>query len=203
MKIALVSGIVAAFVLGGCVSEGPYDETRSNDDGFLSAGPLLEKEIEERIANMPYYRGLKRLANLMRLADIGEPAIPYLIEGLKNEDSEVRAASVYALGLIDDKRVLPEIRASLEDPDRSVQLEAAASLLGMGDWKGVPHLIRAIDDPDRYVRYKSFEALNKFTGLSFQYDFRASQEDRSAAVAKWQTWWGEKQEDDLLAGTRQ
>ncbi len=201
MKIAQVL-ILGGLFLAGCVTESPYREDPADDQGYLKAGPLLEKEIEERIANMPYSRGLKRLANLMRLGDIGEPAVPYLLEALENSDPDQRASSIYALGLINDKGTLPALRERLSDTDRNVQLEAAASLLGMGDWKGVSFLITALDDQDRFIRYKSFEALNKFTGLSFQYDFRASQEDRVASVGKWRGWWNDKQEDRLLAGTR-
>lgn len=203
MRLAQIGMMAGLLMAAGCVSEGPYREDPADAQGYLKPGPLLEKEIQERIANMPYSRGLKRLANLMRLGDIGEPAIPFLIDALDHEDPEVRAGCIYALGLIDDKRVIPTLRSSLSDPDRNVQLEAAASLLGMGDWKGVSLLITALDSPQRFVRYKSFEALNKFTGLSFQYDFRAEQEARAASVAKWQAWWSQKQQDQLLAGTRQ
>jgi len=188
---------IGCLVLTGCVAE--TVRPKQSEGEFMKPGALLEKEIDQRIANIPFQHGVELYSNLVRLSQVGEPAIPSLLEQLSNPDPSIRSSCVYVLGVIDDKRTIPSMNPLLEDQEEIVRLEAAASLLGMGEWRAIPILIKGLESSDQMLRYKSFEALNKFTGLSFRYDFRGESAERSAAVDQWNEWWASKRGDKLLA----
>jgi hypothetical protein len=76
---------------------------------------------------------------LGRLGD--EETIQYCLEGLEDLDSDERAGSAIALGLIGDKRAIdPLIRRVKEDPNNIVRCYAAAALAEIGDVVALPVL---------------------------------------------------------------
>ena len=59
-------------------------------------------------------------------------AIPFLVEGLKDSNSDVRKAAAWALGKIGDSSAIPALKAALKDSDSDVK-KAAMEALGKGE----------------------------------------------------------------------
>src|SRR3989441_5626388 len=106
---------------------------------------------------------LVRVAATIALTQIGEPTVAPLIEGLKDENFQVRLHSVQALGGITsdyptgrswlrDSRPVPPLIALLKDKDRAVREDAAIALGMIGDRSAVPALIEAMQDGAVRVR---------------------------------------------------
>jgi len=155
---------------------------------YQSASPLLEEEIDTHLRELPYRHGAELIATLNRLVFIGEPAIPSLVRSLRAEHPKSRSNAAYVLGEIRDRRTIPPLRRALDDAAPEVRYEAAASLLAMGDWSGVPVLIDALGDGDPYHRYKAIHMLERHTHQDLGYDYQASEDERAAAVRRWETW---------------
>src|SRR3989441_191278 len=111
---------------------------------------------------------LVRVAATIALTQIGEPTVAPLIEGLKDENFQVRLHSVQALGGITsdyptgrswlrDSRPVPPLIALLKDKDRAVREDAAIALGMIGDPSAVPALIEAMQDGA--VRVRAIMAL--------------------------------------------
>src|SRR6266571_2246721 len=111
---------------------------------------------------------LVRVAATIALTQIGEPTVAPLIEGLKDENFQVRLHSVQALGGITsdyptgrswlrDSRPVPPLIALLKDKDRAVREDAAIALGMIGDSSAVPALIEAMQDGA--VRVRAIMAL--------------------------------------------
>ena len=111
---------------------------------------------------------LVRVAATIALTQIGEPTVEPLIEGLKDENFQVRLHSVQALGGItsdyptgrswlQDSRPVPPLIALLKDKDRAVREDAAIALGMIGDSSAVPALVEAMQDGA--VRVRAIMAL--------------------------------------------
>ncbi len=94
-----------------------------------------------------------------KLVEIGEPAVPALIDALKNENNLVRGGAAEALGCICDASAVPELIETLKDEDKLVREVAAWALGIIGDASAVPLLIEALKDDDWNVREAAAEAL--------------------------------------------
>ncbi|MEM4359453.1 MAG: HEAT repeat domain-containing protein, partial [Candidatus Bilamarchaeaceae archaeon] len=97
------------------------------------------------------------------LVKIGKPAVPVLIDALKDENEDVRYEAAEALERIGvNEEQLKEITRMLKEGKTWEEREGAAEALGkIGDARAVPVLIDALKDKDRYVRYEAAEALGK------------------------------------------
>jgi HEAT repeat protein len=124
----------------------------------------------------------------MRLAYIGEPAVPYLVEGLEEMNARTRGSCAYVLGLLKDRRTIGPLQPLLEDPVKEVRYEAAVALGNMGDRGGYQALVRGLTDDDIKNRYKAHEALALLTGLDFGYRHDDAPEVRRVAVLRWEEW---------------
>ena len=111
---------------------------------------------------------LVRVAATIALMQIGDATVDPLMEGLKDENFQVRLHSVQALGGITsdyptgrswlkDSRPVPGLIALLKDKDRAVREDAAIALGMIGDPIAVPALIEAMQDGT--VRVRAIMAL--------------------------------------------
>lgn len=89
---------------------------------------------------------------------MGEPTIPYLIDALKDENSDVQRNAAKALGKIGDERAVPALIVALKDEDRYMR-ESAAKALGKIGNGAVPALIDALKDDGDWVRIGAADAL--------------------------------------------
>ena len=94
---------------------------------------------------------------------IGPPAIPLLVDLLRDERVSIRRSAVDALIDLapDTERIQPALRRALSDGDPQVAGDAARSLgaLGQNASPSVPALVRTLSHEDPYVRIYAAEAL--------------------------------------------
>ncbi len=92
-------------------------------------------------------------------------AVPEIIEQLKNQDAQVRAAAAWALSQIAPAgaAAIPALATSLSDPDPIVRSTSAIALRDMGDRAvtALPALVVALNDNEPYVRAPAADAIGK------------------------------------------
>lgn len=82
------------------------------------------------------------------LDDIGEPAVPLLVEALSSLNPQVRWESAKTLGKIGSPMAIPALIARLEDKDFDVRWLSTEALIDIGPDCLVPLLRRIIEKPD-------------------------------------------------------
>jgi|GEM_PF-6947358 len=95
------------------------------------------------------------------LRDIGDEAVPHLIQALKDETPIVRNFVANILGEIGDARAVEPLIMTLKDEDTYIRKEAAESLGNMRDARAVEPLIMTLEDENPDVRKKAAKALGK------------------------------------------
>jgi HEAT repeat protein/photosystem II stability/assembly factor-like uncharacterized protein len=90
---------------------------------------------------------------------MGREAVPRLIEGLDDPDTEYREHCLRALMDFKDPRCVPPICALLSDRDPLIRCGAAATLGRTGDQRAVAPLIEALADEDGRVQLAAIGAL--------------------------------------------
>ena len=92
-----------------------------------------------------------RVMGSVALQNLGEPAVPYLIDALKAESAEIRLNAAYALGEIGTPldTILPALVSTLTDPEWNVRRLVVRALVTIGS-PALDSLIQALnsDDPD-------------------------------------------------------
>jgi len=83
------------------------------------------------------------------LREFGEPAIPFLIDALKNKNTEIRVGAVETLAEINDARVAPSLIEALNDKNSWVRASAAQELRTLKDPRIVPSLVEAVKQNKR------------------------------------------------------
>ena len=134
----------------------------------VSAAEALGK-IKDEGAVPELIKGLKNEKLEIRkiaaevLMEIGEPAVPYLIEVLKNKDENwyLRRVAAEVLGGIGDKRAVPELieRFKDENEDMDVRVSAAEALGKIKDEGAVPELIKGLKNENWEIQRCSANAL--------------------------------------------
>jgi hypothetical protein len=95
------------------------------------------------------------------LAEIGEPAVTFLIQALKHRKTAVRLGAVEALGVIRSRRaVAPLLELLKHDSSNEVRWSVTYSLALIGDETAVFPIVVALRDPDKYVRSGAATALD-------------------------------------------
>ena len=88
------------------------------------------------------------------LAELGKPAVPKLIEALKDRDQITRKQAVSALGRIGDPEAVDALIGMLKNPDWEIRLYAAAALEKIGDERGREAIKPLMQDPDLVVKMR-------------------------------------------------
>jgi HEAT repeat protein len=101
------------------------------------------------------------------LGVIGQPAIPTLIELMKDPDNDIRIAAADALAHSgrDARGALPALDKAMKDPEPLVREHAAftlAAVINPDDQSVLPALINALQDQDAEVRRQVAVALARF-----------------------------------------
>jgi HEAT repeat protein len=117
--------------------------------------------------------------------EMGSFAVEFLIERLKDEDSDVRKNVAWALGEIGDARAVGALIEALRDKDSKVRRSVAEALGKIGDARAVDSLIETLKDDNNFVRESARKALVKILkilGVDFEYDYE-----------RWKRWWKENE----------
>jgi HEAT repeat protein len=106
-------------------------------------------------------RALPHEAVRAAVVELGTPAVPHLIQALRDGNSYVRVAACRALGAIGDRQAVPPLIQALGDRDRDRDVRAAAcwALGQIGDPQAIPPLIQALGDWNSDVRVVACRAL--------------------------------------------
>jgi HEAT repeat protein len=96
------------------------------------------------------------------LVELGQPAVPRLIEALKDKDDNVRKQAVLALGRIKQTEAIDPLIAMLADKDWYTRLTAAAALEAIGDERGRDAIKPLMKDQDMVVRMRVERILAKW-----------------------------------------
>lgn len=100
-----------------------------------------------------------RLTTVSSLQEVGEPAVPSLIEALKNDNNNIRNGAATALGRIKDIAAIDHLCRLLKSKLRSDRIGAIEALEKIAGPTSTESLIEALKDKDRDVRRMSVKAL--------------------------------------------
>lgn len=97
------------------------------------------------------------------LGEIGKPAVEPLIKALKDGNSSIRTrvSAAYALGMINDTRVVESLIQALKDRNSNVRYWAAEALGELKDCQAIEPLTLALKDSDKNVREEAAKSLGK------------------------------------------
>ncbi len=133
-------------------------------------------EVEKCIRNLQNYEFPHTRAYaakvLGQMGPAARPAVPALLEALRDEDGQVSRAAAEALGKIrPGPDAIPGLMACLKNPRPFTRMQAAESLgcIGPPAQEAVPALKEALEDKDVLMRLTTAEALYKITGSAQPY----------------------------------
>lgn len=125
---------------------------------------VLFPALKEALANKSSLAARETASNMLK--DLGDPALPVLIECLDHEDAGVRYSAVWSLGFFGPaahsatEKLLRILQA---DPDASVRARAAAAIgaIAVPSDKVATALTKSIgDDDNKHVRVRAKEAFD-------------------------------------------
>ena len=196
--------LTGALLLGACASSGANGSSDEDVEysRWVPASPVLQQQIDDEVARLPWTHGFERLEQIRWFAAIGEPAYASLLELCGDDRPDVAAAALAALGATLDRRLVPYIHGcdwSEASLDGDLGLERARTLLRLGDWSEVPRLIAGMRHERVYTRTLCFDALTDQTSETHGYDPRSEPSERERAVVRWEEWWNARGNDGMLA----
>jgi len=107
--------------------------------------------------------GEVKQAASVALVEIGDPAVPNIIDTLNQPDKYLRINAVKILGEICSIQAKEALIQSLEDEDCDYRLEAIKALGSFQDEKLTGHMIQALEDDNHLIRKSAAELLEKIT----------------------------------------
>lgn len=106
------------------------------------------QEIKELTETLKSEDGLKRQSARFELEEIGDPAVPFLIELLKDKNTHARWEAAKALNTIRSPNIAPALVEALEDEDPGVRWLASEGLIGLEHLAIKPLLKALVNDLD-------------------------------------------------------
>ena len=108
-----------------------------------------QTSIKQMVAGLGDQRGALRLTFAQSLGNVGEAAIPYLCDAMKNNPNVIiRRASAKTLNLIGSEQALPNlIEAFKTDPDPVVQGSSAGAMATIGV-PAIEDLLKILTEPN-------------------------------------------------------
>ncbi len=197
-----LAGALVSLVLAACAST-PEDISRRGPDGpWLEPSPFLADQIDQQAERLPWVHGVEERVTIIQwFASVGEPAYPTLLQLVLDPRPDVAGAALAALGSTRDERLVEPLRAlpwpTIENED--LALERSRTLLYLGDWSMAEHLIVGLRDPRPYTRALCIKALAETTKERFEYEASGPEDEREAAVQRWEAWWRSRNVDPLIA----
>ena len=95
-------------------------------------------------------------------------AIPYLIEGLRDENAGIRIKAAFTLGKIGDADGLEPLVRAIQDIDPEVRIAAVRALGDIRDPRALPFLINLFSDSNNNVCIAAADALTMIGMPAFE-----------------------------------
>ena len=138
---------------------------RASDDEAPDpdAAEALDADVIEALARaLGDHNYAVRYSSADALAQIGEPALPRLLEIGEAGATEARLMALRAIGAVGSRKALKPLVRTLQDPDWAVRAHAAAALGALGaDGRGRRALERLVaQDPHPFVVASAAAALD-------------------------------------------
>lgn len=102
------------------------------------------------------------------LAGFGKKAIPYLTEGLRDENAGIRKGAAIALGTIGDPDGFEPLTRAISDPETEVRVPATLSLGKLRDPRAIPFLVNLFYDSNPVIRNAAADALSTIGMPAFE-----------------------------------
>ena len=112
------------------------------------------------------------------IMQMGEQAVPSLIDLLQNKDAQVRHHAVHTLGKIAHPTSVAALIDALHDPDPVVVMKACVALRQTGNSKAVPALVRLLEHDDPEVQTSLINTLEHFGDAAVPLLLRALEHER-------------------------
>ncbi len=93
------------------------------------------------------------------LAGFKKKAIPYLVEGLRDENPGIRKGAAEALGTIGDADGFEPLTRAISDADPAVRIPSALALGKLKDPRAIPFLVNLFYDSNAAIRNAAADAL--------------------------------------------
>jgi len=148
------------------------------------------REIRDLINSFRNIAPGLRINVIIKLSQIGSPAVPDMLEACNDPDPRVRAGVILALGyssprydrlfqLQDDVKIYPYVIRALNDKDDDVRASACLVLddIARGADKAddaVGHLINLLNDPNNLVQYRAVASIGYLAPKLDKDDFAES-----------------------------
>lgn len=164
----------------------------AKSSALLAKSPVEKAEWDE------YERLRGEITQLIeRIVSFGEEANPFVLELLKEQDSELRAYSSIMLGEINHGKSVPNIILALiiviPDVERPATFAHMGALVKIGR-STLPALLEVLENGDPVKRVALFEVVKIITGEPFVFfDPQGTQAQRKEAVQRIRQWIKEKQ----------
>lgn len=143
----------------------------SGDESWAIAAANVLGEMRDPRAAEELVRGVaSSLVGLHRAAaqaleQMGQPAVPALIEALRHRDNHVRWHAARALGRVCDPESIPALLEALEDVDSGVRWLASEALIHLQEQALEPVLQNLLYRPvNAFLKDSSLHVLNQFQG---------------------------------------
>lgn len=128
---------------------------------IIALGKIRDERVLDPLMHQLRNEEFKEYAT-NALVEVGQPAVPRLIEALKDKDDNVRKQAVLALGRIKQPEAVDSLIAMLTDKDWYTRLTAAAALEAIGDERGRDAIKPLMKDQDMVVRMRVERILAKW-----------------------------------------
>lgn len=126
------------------------------------------------------------------LAERDGKAEPALVEALKDESPDKRAAAAAALAKAQPPEVMPSVRKLLHDRESNVRLSVGLALAARGEKDAVPVLIRSIDEVPLERNGLVLEFLDRLAAGTPPPEMPVADQEASHKYCQaWETWWKE------------
>jgi len=128
---------------------------------IIALGKIRDERVLDPLMHQLRNEEFKEYAT-NALVEVGQPAVPRLIEALKDKDDNVRKQAVLVLGRIKQPEAVDSLIAMLTDKDWYTRLTAAAALEAIGDERGRDAIKPLMKDQDMVVRMRVERILAKW-----------------------------------------
>lgn len=141
---------------------GGDDRFRAAEAARALAGYAPAASVPPLVARLLEDDRVVATAAIEALQEIGEPAIPALLEALEGADAQARWNIVKALSTIGSARAVPALVAALQDPNYGTRWLAAEGLVSSGRAALRPLLTRLAErKPSPWLTQGAWHVLNK------------------------------------------